>query len=82
MIDEIYERLYGGTGEIVADEEVIEEIEEQEFPIQFSEPPIEFNMQLSEIQESTEHPVVPIDFSALSFTALAGVGIYFARKKY
>lgn len=99
MTDEIYERLYGGTGEIVAevtkpvaDEEVIEEkeaekqfieeIEEQEFPIQFAEPPIEFNMQLSEIQESTEHPVAPIDFSALSFTALAGVGIYFARKKY
>ena len=56
MTDEIYERLYGGTGEPVADEEVIEEkeaekqfieeIEEQEFPIQFAEPPIEFNMQL------------------------------------
>lgn len=99
MIDEIYERLYGGTGEIVAevtepvaDEEVIEEkeaekqfieeIEEQEFPIQFAEPPIEFNMQLSEIQESTEYPVTPIDFSALSFAVVAGVGIYMARKKH
>ncbi len=96
MSEEIYEKFYGkknetNTGlveptepevESAVEEPLEEKIEEEVFPIQFSAPTVEHNLEMAEIQESTNHPVAPIDLSALSFAVLAGVGIYMARKKY
>lgn len=96
MSEEIYEKFYGkknetNTGlveptepevESAVEEPLEEKIEEEVFPIQFSAPTVEHNLEMAEIQESTNHPVASIDLSALSFAVLAGVGIYIARKKY
>ena len=95
MSEEIYEKFYGKKNETntglveptepeveSAVEEPLEEKIEEVFPIQFSAPTVEHNLEMAEIQESTNHPVAPIDLSALSFAVLAGVGIYMARKKY
>lgn len=96
MSEEIYEKFYGKKNEITTEtveptepevESVVEEmheekIEEEVFPIQFAVPTVEHNLEMAEIQESTNHPVTPIDLSALSFAVLAGVGIYMARKKH
>lgn len=96
MSEEIYEKFYGKKNETTTEtveptepevESVVEEmheekIEEEVFPIQFAVPTVEHNLEMAEIQESTNHPVTPIDLSALSFAVLAGVGIYMARKKH
>lgn len=96
MSEEIYEKFYGKKNEMTtktvettepevesAVEETHEEkIEEEVFPVHFTESTAEHSLEMAEIQESTNHPVTPIDFSALSFAVLAGVGIYMARKKH
>ena len=96
MSEEIYEKIYGKKNEVTTEtvettesevESVVEEtheekIEEEVFPVHFTEAMAEHSLEMAEIQESTNHPVTPIDFSALSFAVLAGVGIYMARKKY
>ena len=68
--------------ESVVEETHEEKIEEEVFPVHFTESTAEHSLEMAEIQESTKHPVTPIDFSALSFAVLAGVGIYMARKKH
>lgn len=96
MSEEIYEKFYRKKNETTTEtvettepevEPVVEEmyeekIEEEVFPVHFAESTAEHSLEMAEIQESTNHPVTPIDFSALSFTLLAGVGIYMARKKH
>ena len=96
MSEEIYEKFYGKKNEMTTEtvettepevESVVEEtheekIEEEVFPVHFTESTAEHSLEMAEIQESTNHPVTPIDFSALSFAVLAGVGIYMARKKH
>ena len=96
MSEEIYEKFYGKKNETTTEtvettepevESVVEEtheekIEEEVFPVHFTESTAEHSLEMAEIQESTNHPVTPIDFSALSFAVLAGVGIYMARKKH
>ena len=96
MSEEIYEKFYGKKNETTTEtveptepevESVVEEmheekIEEEVFPVHFAESTAEHSLEMAEIQESTNHPITPIDFSALSFAVLAGVGIYMARKKY
>ena len=95
MSEEIYEKFYGKKNETTTEtveptepevESVVEmheeKIEEEVFPIQFAVPMVEHNLEMAEIQESTNHPVTPIDLSALSFAVLVGVGIYMARKKH
>jgi len=96
MSEEIYEKFYGKKNETTTEavaptepevESVVEEtheekIEEEVFPVHFAESTAEHSLEMAEIQESTNHPVTPIDFSALSFAVLAGVGIYMARKKH
>ena len=96
MSEEIYEKFYRKKNETTTEtvettepevEPVVEEmheekIEEEVFPVHFTESTAEHSLEMAEIQESTNHPVTPIDFSALSFAVLAGVGIYMARKKY
>ena len=95
MSEEIYEKFYRKKNETTTEtveptepevESVVEEtheekIEEEVFPVHFTESTAEHSLEMAEIQESTNHPVTPIDFSALSFAVLAGVGIYMARKK-
>ena len=96
MSEEIYEKFYRKKNETTTEtveptepevESVVEEtheekIEEEVFPVHFTESTAEHSLEMAEIQESTNHPVTPIDFSALSFAVLAGVGIYMARKKH
>lgn len=96
MSEEIYEKFYRKKNETTTEtvetaelevESVVEEtheekIEEEVFPVHFTESTAEHSLEMAEIQESTKHPVTPIDFSALSFAVLAGVGIYMARKKH
>ena len=96
MSEEIYEKFYGKKNETTTEtveptepevESVVEEmheekIEEEVFPVHFAESTAEHSLEMAEIQESTNHPITPIDFSALSFAVLAGVGIYMARKKH
>ena len=96
MSEEIYEKFYRKKNETTTEtvettepevESVVEEtheekIEEEVFPVHFTEATAEHSLEMAEIQESTKHPVTPIDFSALSFAVLAGVGIYMARKKH
>lgn len=96
MSEEIYEKFYGKKNEMTTEtvettesevESVVEEtheekIEAEVFPVHFTEATAEHSLEMAEIQESTNHPVTPIDFSALSFAVLAGVGIYMARKKH
>ena len=96
MSEEIYEKFYRKKNETTTEtventepemESVVEEtheekIEEEVFPVHFIESTTEHSLEMAEIQESTNHPVTPIDFSALSFAVLAGVGIYMARKKH
>ena len=92
MSEEIYEKFYGKKNETTTEtveptepevESVDEEkIEEEVFPVHFAESTAEHSLEMAEIQESTNHPITPIDFSALSFAVLAGVGIYMARKKH
>lgn len=96
MSEEIYEKFYGKKNEMTTEtvgttepevESVVEEtheekIEEEVFPVHFIKSTAEHSLEMAEIQESTNHPVTPIDFSALSFAVLAGVGIYMARKKH
>ena len=96
MSEEIYEKFYGKKNETTTEtvettepevESVVEEtheekIEEEVFPVHFTESTAEHSLEMAEIQESTNHPITPIDFSALSFAVLAGVGIYMARKKH
>ena len=96
MSEEIYEKFYRKKNETTTEtvettepevEPVVEEmheekIEEEVFPVHFTESTAEHSLEMAEIQESTNHPVTPIDFSALSFAVLAGVGIYMARKKH
>ena len=96
MSEEIYEKFYGKKNEMTTEtvettepevESVVEEtheekIEEEVFPVHFTESTAEHSLEMAEIQESTNHPVTPIDFSAISFAVLAGVGIYMARKKH
>ena len=96
MSEEIYEKFYGKKNETTTEtveptepevESVVEEtheekIEEEVSPVHFTESTAEHSLEMAEIQESTNHPVTPIDFSALSFAVLAGVGIYMARKKH
>lgn len=96
MSEEIYEKFYGKKNETTTEtveptepevESVVEEtyeekIEEEVFPVHFAESTAEHSLEMAEIQESTNHPVTPIDFSALSFAVVAGVGIYMARKKH
>ena len=96
MSEEIYEKFYGKKNEMTTEtvettesevESVVEEtheekIEAEVFPVHFTEVTAEHSLEMAEIQESTNHPVTPIDFSALSFAVLAGVGIYMARKKH
>lgn len=96
MSEEIYEKFYGKKNELTTEtvqttepevESVVEEtheekIEEEVFPVHFTESTAEHSLEMAEIQESTNHPVTPIDFSALSFAVLAGVGTYMARKKH
>ena len=89
MSEEIYEKFYGKKNETTTEtvettepevESVVEEthgekIEEEVFPVHFTESTTEHSLEKAEIQDSTNHPVTPIDFSALSFAVLAGVGI-------
>ena len=96
MSEEIYEKFYGKKNETTTEtveptepevESVVEEmheekIEEEVVPVHFAESTAEHSLEMAEIQESTNHPITPIDFSALSFAVLAGVGIYMARKKH
>ena len=96
MSEEIYEKFYRKKNETTTEtvettepevEPIVEEtheekIEEEVFPVHFTESTAEHSLEMAEIQESTNHPVTPIDFSALSFAVLAGVGIYMARKKH
>ena len=96
MSEEIYEKFYRKKNETTTEtveptepevESVVEEtheekIEEEVFPVHFTESTAEHSLEMAEIQESTNHPVTPIDFSALSFAVLAGVGIYMERKKH
>ena len=96
MSEEIYEKFYRKKNETTTEtvettepevESVVEEtheekIEEEVSPVHFTESTAEHSLEMAEIQESTNHPVTPIDFSALSFAVLAGVGIYMARKKH
>lgn len=96
MSEEIYEKFYGKKNEMTTEtvettetevESAVEKtheekIEEEVFPVHFTESTAEHSLEKAEIQESTNHPVTPIDFSALSFAVLAGVGIYMARKKH
>ena len=96
MSEEIYEKFYRKKNETTTEtvettepevESVVEEtheekIEEEAFPVHFTESTAEHSLEMAEIQESTNHPITPIDFSALSFAVLAGVGIYMARKKH
>ena len=96
MSEEIYEKFYGKKNEMTTEtvettepevESVVEEtheekIKEEVSPVHFTESTAEHSLEMDEIQESTNHLVTPIDFSALSFAVLAGVGIYMARKKH
>ena len=96
MSEEIYEKFYRKKNETTTEtveptepevESVVEEtheekIKEEVSPVHFTESTAEHSLEMAEIQESTNHPVTPIDFSALSFAVLAGVGIYMARKKH
>ena len=96
MSEEIYEKFYGKKNETTTEtveskepevEPIVEEmhnekIEEEEFHIQFTTPIVEHNLEMAEIHEGANHPSTAVDFSALSFAVLAGVGIYMARKKH
>ena len=62
--------------------EMAEEVHEDTFPVTFTESMVDHTLQLDELPERTNHPSTAVDFSALSFAVLAGVGIYMARKKH
>lgn len=62
--------------------EMAEEVHEDTFPVIFTGSTAEHTLKLNELPERTNHPSTAVDFSALSFAVLAGVGIYMARKKH
>lgn len=62
--------------------EITEEVHEDTFPVTFTESTVDHTLKLNELPERTNHPSTAVDFSALSFAVLAGVGIYMARKKH
>ena len=62
--------------------EIAEEVHEDTFPVTFTESTVDHTLKLNELPERTNHPSTAVDFSALSFAVLAGVGIYMARKKH
>ena len=62
--------------------EIAEEVHEDTFPVTFTELTVDHTLKLNELPERTNHPSTAVDFSALSFAVLAGVGIYMARKKH